>query len=594
MLLLEVMQLAIETISFSNSLRNKGINECVIDQDNKLLEIIINDQKVSSRIERELEKTIENLRKNLDHHITSIGTKEEIIYNISKQFLKIRSITSDNPQSETLMKKSGIPDITKNIHPLEWSNLLWKKYVKLRDKVKTVMPELWKPLEFTLAVKSTLYIQDITLPFIGIILGPPSSVKTLTIELFRNCENTFYTDNFSAKSFVSHNTTIARDKLEECDLLPKIKHKLFLTPELSPTFSKRYEDLTEVMGIITRIADGHGYESDTGAQGHRGYSGEYMFTWVGAAVDVPQKVHRLLGTLGPKLYFLRLQAKKNLDEDNYLRRMKNGDRFKDIFNEIKDILLEYIECFDNYTLSLNTGSETQQLSVQKESESKTVPKGIKVTWNTSDDKEEALRIIIRLARLLSRFRGVIPTWETKDSQGSDYAYTFATIEEPDRAITQLKNLARGHALSNGRFYITMEDIPLVVNVALSTASRERVMIFDHLLKNNGLTDTPRIVEDLNTSKPTALRTMTEFTALGIVDKIILGDDYTGDVESYSKFDRTNALIQVRLKPEFDWFLSNEFQSLRDSHKPDNHQDYTKNCNRINDQIVQTSAFESSV
>ena len=42
------------------------------------------------------------------------------------------------------------------------------------------------------------------------------------------------------------------------------------------------------------------------AEGHRGYSGKMMFTWVGAAVDIPHKVHKYLGTLGPKLYFLRL------------------------------------------------------------------------------------------------------------------------------------------------------------------------------------------------------------------------------------------------------------------------------------------------
>jgi uncharacterized protein YaiI (UPF0178 family) len=48
------------------------------------------------------------------------------------------------------------------------------------------------------------------------------------------------------------------------------------------------------------------------------------------------------------------------------------------------------------------------------------------------------RFIIRLGRLLAHLRGVIPRWETRDSesQGINYAYTFATIEEPDRAIKE--------------------------------------------------------------------------------------------------------------------------------------------------------------
>jgi hypothetical protein len=62
---------------------------------------------------------------------------------------------------------------------------------------------------------------------------------------------------------------------------------------------------------MTRILDGNGYESDSGTQGHRGYSGKMMFTWIGAAVDIPHKVHKLLGTLGPKLYFLRLPVIQN-------------------------------------------------------------------------------------------------------------------------------------------------------------------------------------------------------------------------------------------------------------------------------------------
>jgi hypothetical protein len=585
------------TISFSSSLQNKGATEFMIDKDNKLLEITINEQKISSRIELEFEKTIDNLRKSLDGHLSSIGLKEEIIFNISKYFghgdasVNSNKIISDDSKNIPVSALS----IHRAISAVEWSNIVSKKYLRLKEKVEELMPEVWKPLEFALAVKAILYIKDCTLPFIGIILGPPSSVKTLTIELFRNCDDTFYTDNFSVKSFVSHNTSVPRNKLAECDLLPKIKNKLFLTPELSPTFSKRIEELIEVLGIITRIADGHGYESDTGAQGHRGYSGEYMFTWVGAAVDVPQKVHRVLGTLGPKLYFLRLFNKQNLVEENYLEKMKNGDRFKDNFNEIKCILNEYVEYFNNCSISAPKEiEESQQCDSYGYKDPEERDTRIKVKWDTSCDEEKALRIIIRLARLLSRFRGVIPTWETKDTQGSDYAYTFATIEEPDRAITQLKNLARGHALSRGRLYVTIKDIPLLVNVVLSTASRERVMIFDHILKNNGQSDTIKIVEELKTSKPTALRTITEFTALGLVDKMTLGDDRADDDEYYS-FNKSNALIQIRLKPEFDWFLSDEFQSLRNSDSKENLiQDKIMKLKQCNEMNIQSSIIQASL
>jgi hypothetical protein len=57
---------------------------------------------------------------------------------------------------------------------------------------------------------------------------------------------------------------------EQIDLLLKIKNMCFLTPELAPTFAAKDDDLLQILGIMTRILDGNGYESDSGAQGHRG------------------------------------------------------------------------------------------------------------------------------------------------------------------------------------------------------------------------------------------------------------------------------------------------------------------------------------
>ena len=188
----------------------------------------------------------------------------------------------------------------------EWQSGVLEKYQNLQKTVEKNLPNIWPALEFALSIKTILNIQDCTLPFAGILLGPPSSLKTVCIELFRKWPQTYYTDNFSAKSFVSHSTAVTKEELAEIDMLPKIKNKLFLTPELAPTFAAKEDDLIQVLGIMTRILDGHGYESDTGAHGHRGYYEEMMFTWIGAAVDIPYKVHKYLSTFGPKLYFLSL------------------------------------------------------------------------------------------------------------------------------------------------------------------------------------------------------------------------------------------------------------------------------------------------
>jgi hypothetical protein len=377
-------------------------------------------------------------------------------------------------------------------------------------------------------VKSILNIKDCSLPFAGILLGPASSLKTVSIELFRGRDHTFYTDNFSAKAFVSHNSAVNKNKLKEIDMLPKISNKFFLTPELAPTFAQREEELTQTLGIMTRILDGHGYESDTGAQGHRGYNEEIMFVWLGAAVDIPHKVHKQLSVLGPKLYFYRLSKSEETEDYYYDKRNENFGEKK---QAIQRALIEYIEYFDTNPRIILVNDI------------------IKISLNHKKDEELAHRYIIRLAQLLARLRAIVPTWETKNTQGSEYAYGLANIEDPSRAITQLTNLARGHALSQGRDYITLSDVPIVAHMVLSTASIERVTIFQLLISHNSTLSAQQIMQGLNTTKPTALKTMTELQAIGLARM------YDDNPEDY------NSKKIIELRSEYEWFLTDEFKEL---------------------------------
>jgi hypothetical protein len=135
----------------------------------------------------------------------------------------------------------------------------------------------------------------------------------------------------------------------------------------------------------------------------------------------------------------------------------------------------------------------------------------------SKDEDKAKQYILRLADLLAPLRGVSQTWETKGTQGSDYGYTIPIVEDTSRAETQLYNLARGYALSQGRNYVTIEDISIVIKVVLSTGPVERVKMLDKLLSETSEWTTSQITSSLEISKPTALRTMTELTILGLTD-----------------------------------------------------------------------------
>ena len=436
----------------------------------------------------------------------------------------------------------------------EWKIGLGKRYYDLKETIEENMPNLWEAMEFQLSVKSILNIKECNLPFAGIILGPPSSSKTVGIEMFRGTAHTFYTDSFSAKSFVSHNTSVPRDKLQEIDLLPKIKGKVFLSPELSPTFSKKDDELIEILGIFIRVLDGKGYESDTGAHGHRGYVGEFMFVWIGAAVEIPRKVHKYLSTLGPKLYFFRL-PKTEKTEEEYLNQFE-GEEFGVKFDRIQKKVKEYLEWFEQCPIPKSP--DVDEISSD---EVKTAL--VKIEWDKQKDEKKALRNVVKLAQILAHLRGTLQTWETRDTQGTEYDYSLPIIEEPDRAITQLRNLARGHALSQGRNYITVTDIPILIKVVLSTASIERVKVFDLLIKSEGgRLSTSQITQALDVSNSTAKRTMVEFIGIGIVTMTQNGE--------YENSEKT-----ITLKPKFKWFLTEEFRKLRAGFTPDVVQEHSE-------------------
>ena len=68
----------------------------------------------------------------------------------------------------------------------EWQTRLSEKYLILYKLVNELVPELWTPLEFAISIKTILNIKNCTLPFAGILLGPPSSLKTGIVELSEN------------------------------------------------------------------------------------------------------------------------------------------------------------------------------------------------------------------------------------------------------------------------------------------------------------------------------------------------------------------------------------------------------------------------
>lgn len=146
--------------------------------------------------------------------------------------------------------------------------------------------------------------------------GVPSSLKTTVVDFFGGAEDKCYrSDKFTPKSFVSHSASISREKLAEVDLLPRIRHKVFLVPELAPLFGLRNEDLLESFSILTRVLDGQGLSTDSGVHGRRGHTGDDLFAWIGCTTPIPHNVWKTMGKLGSRFLFVEMPDEEQSDAE---------------------------------------------------------------------------------------------------------------------------------------------------------------------------------------------------------------------------------------------------------------------------------------
>lgn len=482
-----------------------------------------------------------------NHLMFSVG----LDYN-SMWFELIRWNTTNNPPLDDselhiiahdvnqYYQNQTVQENTCKLSPEEYSQKLSNEFESLKQNIEKNFPNRSFAIVAGLSVKAQMQIEGITQPFTLIFMGNPSTHKSTILEIMGDLPDSYTSDSFTPRSFVSHSANVKKEELEKVDLLPKIRHKTLITPELAPLFSGNRDALMEFFGMLTRILDGRGFQSDSGVHGKRGYTGDYYFTWLGAVIEIPHRVWSLLGNLGPKIYFFRLP------DDN-----KTG---KEKANQIKIILKE-----NSYVARLVSSKKSLK---EFWSILNNRPEKGKINWDFENDDDETFDRIIELAMVLSNLRATIPTWFTSDgdSGGTNYNFETPIREDPSRASSALYNVARGHAVLCGRNYITKDDLAVVIPVALSSAPLARVDLFRLMIEHNGTLSTDKFMRLAHVSRATALKEIEKLTILGLVDK--------------SKEEGvTKPIVTATLKSEYKWFLTPEFRTywdeFRDSLTPSN-------------------------
>lgn len=433
---------------------------------------------------------------------------------------KLDAVSDDLPEEEQTDDKNS-EDNTGS----ETFNLL--DYQGWREQIQTYFPGLMMAAEVGASHFGQLLIKDITNPAATVLIDVPSAGKTITLNFFSGFEQTITLDNFTPASFVSQAANVKTDKLKDVDLLPKIKDKVLIIRDLAPLFGLRDDDLLRSMGVLTRVLDGEGLELHAGVHGQRGYSGDYSFMFLAASTPIPPKVFKLMGNLGSRLFFFNLRSKDKSEQE--LSSQLVSKSWKEKQQICKKATQDFLKTlWSKY------------------------PNGFE--WDKENDPEDCLRIITRCANLLARLRGSINVWREDFGSSDEYSYQEPIIEMPDRISQILYNLARGHALIGGRTNISHDDLGIVLSITLDSAPLTRSRLFRILIENNGEIGSEELLTKLNCSRPTALK---EMEVLKILKLVNLREE---------SFTPGRPAKIMTLKPEFSWFIDEEFKFIQQTSK----------------------------
>ncbi len=398
----------------------------------------------------------------------------------------------------------------------EFSYYIPKKDIKeiqsLEKYVKDNFSSVWFETKACLSLYASLSLKNLNgCPSLNLV-GAPSGEKTTVLSFFYNHPLSYVSDDFTPKSFVSHSANVKADDLGQVDLLPKLRNKVLLSPELAPLFEAPKDKLLDNFSILTRVLDGEGLNRDSGVHGHRGYSGDYKFGWIGATTPLRANVWNIMGKIGNRLFFLNM-SEKNRENADYVEMFRSNayeEKIKICRGAVRNFLDNHFKKYPVRSLE----------------------------WNAEQDIF-ILQEIVKYAQLLAKLRGTLMIWK---GEGEDYQHNFPIIEEPPRAINSLYNLAKGNALINGRTFLKSEDLEIVRAVTFSSMPHDRFEFLKLLLKHEGKLTTENIQSELSCSSETARRTMKIFEILGVVSLKNL------------EIGSGRPMYYVEIKPEFSELL----------------------------------------
>lgn len=335
-----------------------------------------------------------------------------------------------------------------------------------------------------LAVYASTFVERVN-PLWLMLVGSPSSNKTTLVDLLKNSPDVYRLDTITGNAFISGQ----KESDKPQDLLPRLDGKCFNIKEWAVILGRSDEMVKQILSDFVAIYDGE-FSKHSPTRGDIRY--EAFFSHIGCVTPMAlQNRERYMEMVGPRFLYLRIPTLSELERDQALDKVCDG-------------------------LSSSKESVTEVVAGFCEQLKEDAPK----LYKTIKVNAESRTYLKALANLIARARGTVITDKTtfkneNDEDVTHYEPVDRQVEEPFRALNQIMKLAKCLAIVSGKAEITLEELEIVREVALSSMAVRRADILRAFEARNNQT-AKMVASCTGRAYKSAKRNLDELVALGVL------------------------------------------------------------------------------
>lgn len=351
--------------------------------------------------------------------------------------------------------------------------------------LENVLPGKSNLLTLALAVSISHFVDKKT-PLWLMFVGVPASGKTEVVRMTEKASWVYFLDSLTENAFSS-------GLRGSEDLLPIINEKCLVIKDFTTTLSQKEEAVKKILGDLTSIYD-DSFAKHSPTRGTVRYKA--FLSFLGCVTPQALNNHqRYMNQVGPRFLFYRVPASGEEQIKKVFSLLWDDENRKSKIELLQEKISQYCSEIIAKMADSHLGKE----------------------------KMESIAYLNSLALFLAKARGTVLTQKAEFMDDKGEKVTFyepvdTQVEEPFRALLQLRVLTRSIAVIRGEREVGEYELNLVRDVALSSMPADRSVLLSVIASEDREWSAKEVADKLGISHRTASRQLDELVWLKILRK----------------------------------------------------------------------------